>query len=100
MRPTGPVNEHQLIDSGLLSVESFGYICEDQTTGPLCRPLGGRECLGIGTREAAFPAVIQQFLFQQVVLFFSRVKVVHGHQLVSQLLQPLSFPDIKHYCHG
>lgn len=29
----------------LLSVESFGYICEDQTTGPLHGPLGGCESL-------------------------------------------------------
>lgn len=29
----------------LLSIESFGYICEDQTTGPLCGPLGGCESL-------------------------------------------------------
>lgn len=30
---------------GLLSVERFGYISEDQTTGSLRRPLGGCECL-------------------------------------------------------
>ena len=45
--------------------------------------------LGIGTCEAALPAVVQQFLFQQVILFFSRVKVIHGHELVPQLLQPV-----------
>lgn len=42
-----------------LGVESFGYICEDQTTGPLRGPLGCGESLGIGAREAAFPAVVQ-----------------------------------------
>lgn len=69
-----------------LSVESFGYICEDQSTGPLCRALGSCQSLGVGAGDGPVPSVVQQLLFQQVVLFLGRVEVVHRHQLVPQLL--------------
>lgn len=58
-RKSGPRKMKSANGRELLSIESFGYICEDQTTGPLRGPLGGGEGLGIGTCEAAFPAVVQ-----------------------------------------
>lgn len=42
---SGPREPKSTNKRELLSVESFGYICEDQTTGPLCGPLGGCERL-------------------------------------------------------